>query len=192
MSSYSINCPNGQVLKEIAGGVDKYGNEVKTEFRCVAPTSALDCPPNTRFYQPIRGIPTAAKCIPISNDGYDEGYGYNQALPQPQPKSQADCKEGEVFEEVHNEGGKKLKTRCVSCEQKWIEHLQFIKKYGPQIKMMPVTKEEFIAKCKGTTIPTSPVEKIVETIKPKTEEEEYRNFIFLTMAAIGVYLILSE
>lgn len=30
-----------------------------------------------------------------------------------------------------------------------------------------------------------------DAIKPKTEEEEYRNFIYLVMAGIGAYLILS-
>lgn len=113
----------------------------------------------------------------------------------PQPKSQADCKEGEVFEEVYPKYGgqpRKRKTRCVSCEQLWIEHLQFIEEYGPQIKMMPITKEEFIAKCKGTSNSVNPVEKVVDVIKPKTEEEEYRNFIYLVMAGVGVYLILSE
>lgn len=44
---------------------------------------------------------------------------------------------------------------------------------------------------KGITS-VNPVEKVVDVIKPKTEEEEYRNFIFLTMAAVGIYLILSE
>lgn len=99
MSKY--NCQDGKVLKQIGGGVDKYGNEIKSEYRCVAPQSELDCPPNTRFYRPIRGIYTPAKCIPISND-------------------------------------------------------------------------------------------VVDAIKPKTEEEEYRNFIYLVMAGIGAYLILSE
>ena len=44
---------------------------------------------------------------------------------------------------------------------------------------------------KGITS-VNPVEKVVEAIKPKTEEEEYRNFIYLAMVGIGVYLILSE
>ena len=133
-------------------------------------------------------------CPPYCALGLPE---YGEYTPAPQPKSQADCKEGEVFEEVYPKYGgqpRKRKTRCVSCEQLWIEHLQFIEEYGPQIKMMPITKEDFIAKCKGTKIPTpvNPVEKVVDVIKPKTEAEEYRNFIFLTMAAVGVYLILSE
>jgi len=228
MSSYAINCLDGKVLKEIQGGVDKYGNEIKSVFRCVAPTSVLDCPPNTRFYNPTRG-----KCIPINNDGYGEGYGYEQAPPIPQPKSQADCPSGSKFKfREENDGygnskqiaycgepesqedcpdgttfiqgrssdGMKMvytASRCQknkNCEQKYVEYLAYIKKYGPQIKIMQKTKEEFMAECNGTTIPTpvNPVEKVVEAIKPKTEEEEYRNFIYLAMAGIGVYLLLSE
>lgn len=50
------------------------------------------------------------------------------------------------------------------------------------------------APCSGNAggVKVNPVEKVVDAIKPKTEEEEYRNFIFLAMAAVGVYLILSE
>ena len=163
MSSYAINCPNGQVLKEIqvrySGDILGSGGATKSEFRCVEPTSVLDCPPNTRFLDnPVRmGIYIPRSCIPI-NDGYGEGYG---------------------------EGGYEQVNKCVgdfsvecndgSCD---------------------VTNGA-VAPCltrggvKGITS-VNPVEKVVEAIKPKTEEEEYRNFIYLAMAGIGVYLLLSE
>ena len=150
-----VSCPNGQVLKEIGGGIDKYGNEIKSEYRCVAPTSVLDCPPNTRFYSPTRGIYTPAKCIPISNDGYDEGYG----------QTSNKCA-GDFFSVECNDGSCDITNGVVAaCTGK--------------------------GGVKGITS-VNPVEKVVDVIKPKTEEEEYRNFIFLTMAAVGVYLILSE
>lgn len=167
MSRY--DCQDGKVLKQIGGGIDKYGNEIKSEYRCVAPTSVLDCPPNTRFYSPKRGIYTPAKCIPISNDGYDEGYGEPQNPIKGNPKN---------------------------CEVEWIKELKFREKFGPSIRKTKPdeTKEEFMARCQSENgiVITDPIKPIVDVIKPKTEEEEYRNFIFLTMAAVGVYLILSE
>lgn len=86
-----------------------------------------------------------------------------------------------------------LKGNPKDCEVEWIKELKRREKVGPYIKLSkPLeTKDEFMARCQGTT-PVDPIKPIVEAIKPKTEEEEYRNFIFLVMAGIGAYLILSE
>ena len=89
-----------------------------------------------------------------------------------------------------------LKGNPKNCEVEWIKELKFRENFGPSIRKTKPdeTKEEFMARCQAENgiVITDPIKPIVDAIKPKTEEEEYRNFIYLAMAGIGVYLLLSE
>jgi len=198
MSSYGI------IYSPIPNVVKSQGYDYGYTDTYVEPKSELDCPYNKPVF-------VAAQTTPNDIGGVSVFPAYCKS-----PEKPSDCKEGTIFQDggyskggaTYDEYGRrtsgyalpvKRENKCVkqkNCEQQYLEHLAYIKKYGPayspQIRMM--TKEEFMAECNGTTIPTpvNPVEKVVEAIKPKTEEEEYRNFIYLAMAGIGVYLLLSE
>lgn len=175
----------------------------------VEPKSELDCPYNKPVF-------VAAQTTPNDIGGVSVFPAYCKS-----PEKPSDCKEGTIFQDggyskggaTYDEYGRrtsgyalpvKLENKCVKqvnpikgnpkdCEVEWIKELKRREKVGPYIKLSkPLeTKDEFMARCQGTT-PVDPIKPIVEAIKPKTEEEEYRNFIFLVMAGIGAYLILSE
>jgi len=196
MSSYGI------IYSPIPNVVKSQGYDYGYTDTYVEPKSELDCPYNKPVF-------VAAQTTPNDIGGVSVFPAYCKS-----PEKPSDCKEGTIFQDgeyskggaTYDEYGRrtsgyalpvKRENKCVkqkSCEQQYLEYLAYIKKYGPQIRMIQKTKEEFMAECNGTTIPTpvNPVEKVVEAIKPKTEEEEYRNFIYLAMAGIGVYLLLSE
>jgi hypothetical protein len=251
MSSYGI------IYSPIPNVVKSQGYDYGYTDTYVEPKSELDCPYNKPVF-------VAAQTTPNDIGGVSVFSAYCKS-----PEKPSDCKEGTIFQDggyskggaTYDEYGRrtsgyalpvKRENKCVkqkSCEQQYLEYLAYIKKYGPQIRMIQKTKEEFMAECNGTKIPTpvplplldgygegygyeqlnkckgdfkvecndgscdvtngavapcltrggvkgitsvNPVEKVVEAIKPKTEEEEYRNFIYLAMAGIGVYLLLSE
>jgi len=132
--------------------------------KCVAPSTEADCPSGTKFSkEPIPSGITA-----IGGDGFQ-----NRCRP--------------INNNGYGDYGYEQVNKCkgnfsVECNDGTCD----------------VTNGAVLP-CMGRggvkqTIPTpvNPVEKVVEAIKPKTEEEEYRNFIYLAMAGIGVYLLLSE
>lgn len=159
------------------------------------PKSQADCPSGTKF----------------KFREETDGYGNSKQIPYcGEPESQLDCPDGTIFVQGRSSDGMKMvytPSQCLPkdyCEKQAESIALFCSTKGKSImeqtgQVHPScvqTKEEYIKSCKEkygikNTFPDA-VKPIVDAIKPKTEEEEYRNFIFLAMAAVGVYLILSE
>jgi hypothetical protein len=127
-----------------------------------------------------------------------DGYGYTPEPKLPEPTSQADCPDGTTFSPSYISyaptgiGAARIPAECKepkisqpkSCEQQYLDYLDFIKREGPRIRIMQKTKEQFMAECEGKSA--------APTVEPKMMGMSANWLVPAILIGVGVYVLTRK
>jgi len=181
------DCPMGMVYRpsptfDACGGI---GQSECPPGSCEEPTSQADCPTGTVFAPSyISGTPGVISAVRVPAQCKELDFG---------PRSQADCPEGTTFTVFG--GGKDdlgmprigkmaMCLKSKSCEQQYLDYLDYIKRRGPQIKIMQKTKEQFMAECEGKSA--------APTVEPKMMGMSANWLVPAILIGVGVYMLTRK
>jgi hypothetical protein len=133
-------------------------------------------------------------------------YGYGDYTPEPklpEPTSQADCPDGTTFSPSYISysptgiGAYEMPAECKepkiskpkiskpkSCEQQYLDYLDFIKREGPRIRIMQKTKEQFMAECEGKSA--------APTVEPKMMGMSANWLVPAILVGVGIYMLTRK